>query len=252
MERIRILGIEINNVTLEEALSFCTERIEQKEKTKVYTPNAEILVESVRDRSFEELLKKGDLLVPDGVGLIKTARFYKKRFKEKVAGVDLTFAILKEAEMKGFSVYLLGGKPEILPMALEGMKERFPALKISGAHHGYFSEEEVPELIEEINLSGAEIMIVALGMKKQEAFINDHLEETGCSLGIGVGGTIDILAGTANRAPEFFIKHGLEWLYRLLKQPKRFFRMLDLPRFVFLCFVDALYRQEEDTNETVI
>jgi len=246
MEKIKILGIEINNVTLEEATEFCISRIQNGWHTKVFTPNSELLVESVRDRSFEEILLKGDLLIPDGVGLLKGARFYRKRFKEKVAGVDLTFKILEAAEVRGIPVYLLGGKPEVVELAANNLREKYKSLQLAGYHDGYFDIEEEEELVKEIKNSGAAILLVALGMKKQEEFILRYLEESGALLGIGMGGTIDILAGTAKRAPEFFINHGLEWFYRLVKQPSRFIRMLDLARFIFLCFVDSLFRKEEE------
>lgn len=246
MEKIKILGIEINNITLSEATEFCMNRIRNGWHTKVFTPNSEMLVESVRDRSFEEILEKGDLLIPDGVGLLLGAKFYKKKFKEKVAGVDLTFRLLEEAEKAGISVFLLGGKPEVVEEAASKIKEKYKGIRIAGYQDGYFDMEEEEALAEKIKETGAGILLVALGMKKQEEFLNLYLEKSGALLGAGVGGTIDILAGNAQRAPEFFIKHGLEWLYRLIKQPKRFFRMLDLPRFVFLCFIDSLYKKSEE------
>lgn len=243
MEKIKILGIDINNITLEEAVAFCISRIKNGWHTKVYTPNSEMLVESVRDRSFEEILIKGDLLIPDGVGLLRGARFYGKHFKEKVSGVDLTMLLLEKACEEGFSVFLLGGKEEIVSLAAENIKTRFTGIKLVGYRNGYFDFEEEADVVAEIKSAKADIILVALGMKKQEDFINRNLDETGALLGVGMGGTIDILAGTAVRAPKFFIKYELEWFYRLIRQPRRFFRMLDLPRFIFLTFVDSLHNK---------
>lgn len=243
MEKINILGIEISNVDLQEALEFCVSRIKQGWHTKVYTPNSEMIVESVRDRSFEEILIKGDLLIPDGIGLIKAAKFYKKEFKGKVAGVDLTMLLLEKACEEGFSVYLLGGKPETAKLAAENIEKKYQGIKLVGFRDGYFDYEEEEKIVSEIKVAGADIILVALGMKKQEDFIERYLEQSGALLGIGMGGTVDVLAGTVSRAPEFYIKYGLEWLYRFIKQPSRFFRMLDLPRFVFLCFIDSMNKR---------
>ena len=240
MEKIKILGIDIDNITLEEAVAFCISRIKNGWHTKVYTPNSEMLVESVRDKSFEEILIKGDLLVPDGVGLIRGARFYGKRFKEKVAGVDLTMLLLEKANEIGFSVFLLGGKEETISLAADNIRTKFKGINLVGYRNGYFDFEDEANVVAEIKSAKADIILVALGMKKQEDFIHRNLDGTGALLGVGIGGTVDILAGTAVRAPEFFIKYGLEWFYRLIKQPRRFFRMLDLPRFIFLTFIDSI------------
>ena len=240
MEKIKILGIDIGNITLDEAVAFCISRIKNGWHTKVYTPNSEMLVESVRDRSFEEILIKGDLLVPDGVGLIKVARFYGKRFKEKVSGVDLTMLLLEKANQEGFSVFLLGGKEETISLAADNIRTKFKGINLVGCRNGYFDFDDEANVVAEIKSAKANIILVALGMKKQEDFIHRNLDGTGALLGVGIGGTVDILAGTAVRAPEFFIKYGLEWFYRLIKQPRRFFRMLDLPRFIFLTFIDSI------------
>lgn len=244
MEKIKILGIDIFNVTRIEALEYVSDRIRKGERTKVYTPNSEMLVEGIRDRGFEEILVQGDLLLPDGVGLIKVAPFYKKRFKEKVAGVDFTQDLIERGASEGWKIFIFGGTKDSVESAFLNLERKYPGLVV-GHRDGYFSEEEEPNLVREIKDSGATILIVGLGMKKQERFIHERMEETGALAALGVGGTIDIIAGTVNRAPDLFIKLGLEWMYRLLKQPKRFIRMLDLPRFVFLSFADSLYNKGE-------
>ncbi len=245
MEKINILGININNVNMEEALEFCINAIANKDKksgcTAIYTPNSEMLVEAVKDRSFEEVLLKGDLLVPDGIGLIKAARFYRKKFKEKVAGTKLAFSIMEEISKKEGTIFILGGKSETTKLASERAEVIFPGIKVVGSNDGYFDEEFEPEIVEKINLANPDFLLVCLGMKKQELFINRHKEVLNVGIAIGLGGTVNIMAGTANHAPDFFVKYGLEWFYRLVKEPRRIIRMLNLPRFLVVAFADSIY-----------
>jgi len=158
---------------------------------------------------------------------------------ERVTGVDFLTRILGWLEANDKSVFLLGSKPaneeraSVADLAAESMLKKFPNLKIAGTNDGYFKGHEEAALVEKINASGADFLCVALGSPKQEKFIFNHKEEfSNIKAAIGVGGTLDVWAGTVKRAPEFYQKHGLEWLYRFIKEPVRFKRVLQLPVFM--------------------
>ena len=172
------------------------------------------------------------MIIPDGSGVILASKILGTPLKKgKVAGVDLGWNLIKAAAEKGYGLYMLGGKPGVAEKAAANLKEMYPSLKISGYADGYFKDDET--VIEKINESGADILFVALGVPKQELWMSKNRDKLKVRLMAGLGGSVDIYAGEAKRAPKIFIKLGLEWLYRLLREPKRIGRMMKLPKFVF-------------------
>jgi len=240
--KIEVVGIGIDNVTMGEAVERLSEFIERDAYSMVFTPNSEMIIEAVKDRDFEEVLNNGQLVIPDGIGVVIASKFYGTPLKERVTGVDLTMKLMELANEKGKGVYLLGGKEGVADEATIKLKEKYDGLVISGTRNGYFAEDEEEAIVDEINRSGAEILLVALGAPKQEKFIYRHRDKLRVRIAMGVGGSIDILAGRAKRAPEFYRKAGLEWFYRLMKEPWRAKRMLRLPKFIVLAFYDAKTR----------
>lgn len=238
-EKVEIVGVNINNVDMNEAADMLAEYLETDICNMVFTPNSEILVEAVKDREFEEILNKGHLVIPDGIGVVIASRFYGTPFRERVAGFDLTMRLMEIADKKGSSIYLLGGKEGVAEEAAIKLTERYSGLKIAGTRNGYFDEDSEEKIINDINNCNADILLVALGAPKQEKFIYRHNEELKVKIAMGIGGSLDIIAGRAKRAPEFFQKAGLEWLYRLIKEPRRIIRMMRLPKFIALAFIDA-------------
>lgn len=238
-EKFEILGIKIDNISMDEAAGVLEEYLNMDMCSMVFTPNSEILVEAVKDREFEEILNKGHLVVPDGIGVVIASRFYGTPFKERVAGFDLTMHLVEIANKKGSRIYLLGGKEGVAEEAAIKLTERYSGLNIAGARNGYFDTDSEEKIINDINNSKADILLAALGAPKQEKFIYKHRDELKVKIAAGIGGSLDILAGRAKRAPEFYQKAGLEWLYRLIKQPKRIIRIMRLPKFIALAFFDA-------------
>lgn len=241
-EKFEIVGVHINNVNMDEAAGILEEYLESDVCSMVFTPNSEMLVEAVKDREFEEILNKGHLVVPDGIGVVIASRFYGTPFKERVAGFDLMMRLMETANLKGKSIYLLGGREGVAEEAAIKLTEKFGGLKIAGTRNGYFESHEEEKILDEINSSNADILLVALGAPKQEKFIYRHRNELKVKIAMGVGGSLDILAGRAKRAPEFFRRAGLEWFYRLIKEPWRIIRMMRLPKFIALAFIDAKFR----------
>lgn len=237
--RKKILGIDVDIVSSEEAFSIFEQMMEREGFEMIVTPNSEIIENATRDSELAGLISEASLIIPDGIGLVYASKILGYDLKERVTGVDFLTKILEYLDKTGKSIYLLGSKPAsgeaqgVAEAAAENMKKNFPNLVIAGTHHGYFKAEDEAAIVEEINASGADFLCVALGAPKQEKFMWTHREELKTArAGIGVGGSLDVWAGTVKRAPEFYQKHGLEWLYRFAKQPSRWKRMLRLPVFM--------------------
>ena len=231
-KRLDILGIPVDLVNMEQAGEIFDKLMETPECSLIVTPNSEILVNATKDPELEKIIKSADLVIPDGVGLVYASRILGHPLKERVTGIDFLSHVLEKLAKTGGSAFFLGSKPGIAETAAKKMQERWPDLKVAGTHHGYFKADEEPELAQKIKDSGADFLCVAMGSPKQEKFIETYKEILGVRAAIGVGGSLDVWAGEVKRAPEFYQKHGLEWLYRLIKQPSRWKRMLALPVFM--------------------
>ena len=229
---IDILSIPIWNVTMEEAVAAAFKCIDEGRAASIATANAEMVMRSQSDKELAGILQHADLVVPDGAGVLWAAEHQGKRFTQRVTGVDLACSLLREAAARQTAVYFFGGAEGVAQKAAENIQQQVGKLNMTGTHSGFFTPEEEGKIIEEIRSGGTQILLVALGVPKQEKWIHDHLYELGPCVCMGVGGTLDVLSGKACRAPKWMQEHRLEWLYRLLKEPTRFKRMLALPRFV--------------------
>lgn len=236
---VEVVGINIDNVNMDEAAALMEEFLETDRCSKVFTPNSEILLTAVRDREFESVLSSGHLVVPDGIGVVIASRFYGTPLKERVAGFDLMMRLMDIADSRGKSVYLLGGREGVAEEAAIKLTESYGSLRIAGTRNGYFEEDSENDVVNEINNSKADILLAALGAPKQEKFIHKHSDKLKVKIAMGVGGSLDVLAGKVKRAPEFYQKAGLEWFYRLVKEPRRIIRVLRIPKFIALAFYDA-------------
>lgn len=229
---IPILSIPICNVTLQEARDFAFNCIAEGKAATIATANAEMVMKAQEDTALAQMLREADLVVPDGAGVLWAAEQEGKAFKERVAGVDLACSLLEKAAARQTAVYFFGGAEGIADEAAAKMKQKYPGLRVVGTHSGFFTDTEEGEIIHDIRQKGTQILLVALGVPKQEKWIHDHLYELGPCVAMGVGGTFDVLAGKTCRAPKWMQEHRLEWLYRLAKEPSRCIRMLALPKFV--------------------
>lgn len=229
---IEILSIPVDNVSMEEATEFVFNCIEEGKAASIATANAEMLMRAREDSELARILKDADMVVPDGAGVLWAAEQQGRKFKERVAGVDLAYAVMKNCVVKGTKIYFFGGAPGIAETAAVNMRAQVGELNIAGMHDGFFTAAEEQSIVNDIRNSGAQILFVALGVPKQEKWISRHLYELGPCVCMGVGGTFDVLAGKVCRAPEWMRRNRLEWLYRLCKEPSRAWRMLALPKFV--------------------
>lgn len=229
--KIDVMGLKFDSVTMDEALSRAEALLRGEKAAYVVTPNAEIAYEALHDGQLREMLNGADLMLPDGAGVVLASKLLRTPVKQKVAGVDFAAGLLGVLERNGQSLYLLGGKPGIGELAAQKMLEAHPQLRIAGIADGYF-QDEAP-VIAKINASGADALFVCLGAPKQERFMVQHQQELHVHLMAGLGGSLDAFAGTVQRAPAWMIRLNLEWLYRLIREPKRFRRMLRLPKYLW-------------------
>lgn len=232
-KKVDILGVSISNVTMEEAVKKIRDFVHSDTFHMVFTPNPEIIMRAKQDKGLYNVLEEADLVVPDGIGVVIASRIKKTPLPERVAGYDLVQNTMKEARKEGYRYYLFGASPGVSDLAAAKMRQTYPGIQIVGTHDGYFKPEDERQIIRDINASNANILLVALGCPKQEKWIaaNRHLLPN-VRVAIGVGGSFDVMSGEVKRAPMIFQKLGLEWFYRLLKDPKRIGRMMVLPKFL--------------------
>ena len=228
--RINVLGVGFDNVTMAEATARGRELLEAEGAHYVVTPNPEIVETCRADAEAMAAVNGADLVLPDGVGVIYGAKMLKTPLRERVPGIEFGTAMIESCAKSGKSVYLLGAKPGVAEQAAENLKQRFAGLMIAGTHDGYFKDDA--EAAAWIKDSGADMALVCLGAPKQEKFMAKYGEATGAKLLLGLGGSLDVFAGVARRAPEFYVRHNLEWFYRLVKNPSRIGRMMKLPLFL--------------------
>lgn len=230
MSRTDVLGVGFDNVTKAEAVDRALALIDAREGRYVVTPNPEIVMLAKENPALKEALAGADIVLPDGAGIIKGAAILGRPMKEKVPGIDFACGVMARLAERGGSVYLFGAKPGVAEAAAETLRTKFPGLVISGTSDGYFSDDG--PIIEKIKDAAPDLLLVCLGAPKQELWMAKMSGKLPVGLMVGLGGSLDVFAGTVKRAPEAWQKLDLEWLYRLLKEPRRIGRMMKLPLFV--------------------
>lgn len=237
---VDILGVAVDKVNMIEAVEKVKLFLSEERVHTIYTPNAEIMYDAYQDSKLRDILQAADLLIADGAGVVLASRILGRNLPEKVSGIDLTINSFNLHQEKNTKYFLFGSKPGIAEIAMEKLLKIYPRIEIAGCRNGYFTTEDDPAIIAQINSSNADILLVALGAPKQEKWIAQHKDALNVKICIGVGGSLDVFAGNVSLAPEFFRKNGLEWLYRLYKEPWRFKRMLKLPKFILLAITVKL------------
>ena len=228
--RVDVLGVAFDNVTMDEAVDRALAMLEEDRPHLVATPNPEIVQRANRDPEFAEILSKADLVVPDGVGVIYAAKILGRPLRARGPGIALASNLLARIAGTGRRLFLLGAAPGIAEQAAVNLQAAYPGLLVCGTHDGYFQEDG--PVAEAIRRARADVVFVCLGAPKQEKWIAANGGAAGAKLYIGLGGAMDVFAGKVERAPESFQKLGLEWLYRLMKEPSRIGRMAKLPLFL--------------------
>lgn len=228
--RIDVLGVGFDNLTMEEAVAAGMELLHQEGAHYVVTPNPEIVEVCRENPEAMAAVNGADLVLPDGVGVVKGAAMLGTPLKEKTPGIEFAAGLMEQMAREGMSLYLLGAKPGVAETAGKKLSAKYPGLRIAGAHDGYFQDDG--PVVQAIADSQADAVFVCLGAPKQELWMKKNGLATGARLLCGLGGSLDVFAGVVERAPKFWSDHGLEWFYRLCKEPRRIKRMMKLPLFL--------------------
>lgn len=231
-----LLGIKINTFNMEETVNQVARFIKAGHPHRVMTINPEFLYQAQFDDELLGLVKRADLVTPDGVGIVWACRLAGNPVPERVTGIDLMLRLVDRAAREKWRVFLLGAAPGVAGEAAARLSLQYPHLEIAGVHHGFFKadEEEAVNMI--VRESRPDLLFVALGAPKQEWWMDRNLAQTGAAVAVGVGGSFDVVAGRVQRAPGWVCRLQLEWLFRLLKEPSRWRRQLVLPLFAWQVF----------------
>lgn len=243
MARVRVLNGNFDAVTLDEAVSALVNAIRTGSRASVATVNVAMLMMMRSDARLQRVVDRATLVVADGQPIVWASRWLSVPLPERVAGIDLVQALLAVAEREQFSVYFLGARPLVVNAAADRMRQRWPQLRMSGVADGYFGPEEAPRRVRAVADSQTNILVVGMGVPRQEYFLEEHWNELGVEVAIGVGGSFDVLAGTRRRAPRMLQRLGLEWLFRLIQEPRRLWKryLMTNAQFVYL-LLKALWR----------
>lgn len=228
--RIDVLGVGFDNMTVDQAVAEGMRLMSASGAHYVVTPNPEIVETCREDPEAREAVNGADLVLADGIGVIYGAKMLGTPLKGRVTGIGFAQGLMAQMAQEGKSLYLLGAKPGVAEQAAENLAREYPGLKIAGTGDGYFQEDG--PVVEAIRASGADAAFVCLGAPKQEKWMRKNGGASGAHLLVGLGGCLDVFSGQVQRAPEIFQKLGLEWLYRLAKNPSRIGRMMKLPLFL--------------------
>jgi N-acetylglucosaminyldiphosphoundecaprenol N-acetyl-beta-D-mannosaminyltransferase len=234
--RVNILGIEVDDVTVSEMLAVLEGFVREGGSHQISTVNVEYLIVARRDPQFAEVLRQSALNVPDSAGVLWAARWLGQPLRERVTGSDGLYAIAGRCAREGFRLFLLGAGPGVAERAAERLRGRYPGLCVCGALAGSPQTEHELAQAERVRQARPDVLLVAYPSAPQEKWIARNLERTGAAVGMGVGAAFDFCVGVQVRAPQWMQRAGLEWFYRLLRQPWRWRRMLALPQAAWLVF----------------
>jgi len=231
-KKVAILDVNVDSVKMTEAIDIVEKLMDAQKPSFIATANAEMIMMADQDEELKSILNHADLVVPDGAGTVWAARHLGVSMPERVAGYDLTQHLLARAPQTKKRVFFFGSAPGVADKAKIKAESEYPGIQIVGVRDGYFKKEQEQDIIDQIKNARPDLLLAALGVPKQEKWLYAHLQELNVPVSIGVGGTLDVMAGVMKRAPLWMQKAKLEWLFRGLLQPKRIGRLIALPRFV--------------------
>jgi N-acetylglucosaminyldiphosphoundecaprenol N-acetyl-beta-D-mannosaminyltransferase len=237
---LQILGCRLDPIDSDDASARIVDLAANGRGAQIVTLGTEMVVQAQRDPRFRAIVNASALSLCDTIGLLAVARRRGAPLRRRVAGVELIERLCAMATAAGIPVYLLGGAQGVAADAAAILQARHPGLRVVGTRSGYFAPGEAAGVADAIAASGARLLFAGLGSPRQEYWLAEHLARSGCGAGIGVGGSFDVIAGRIARAPRAVRRLGLEWLYRLIKEPRRWRRQLALPYFVWLVALDEL------------
>jgi exopolysaccharide biosynthesis WecB/TagA/CpsF family protein len=255
-QKVSLFGVPIDRISAQKAIERLDNFVSQRKPSFVVTPDTLAVLRARKDKKYLDITKKADLVTPDGAGILWATATLDVPLIERITGIDLINKICTAAVERDYKLYLLGSRNEVIEKAVENLKEKFPGINIVGYYHGYFNQlapngEEIAksesEIIKEIKEKKPDFLLVGLGVPKQELWISKHKDELDVPVCIGIGGSFDVLSGKIPRAPIWMQNHGMEWIFRLMKEPKRLKRVVALPYFMWLIFlgkIELFFRTE--------
>ncbi|MBX5448536.1 MAG: WecB/TagA/CpsF family glycosyltransferase [Thermogemmatispora sp.] len=249
---VSVLGVRIDRVTQEEALAFIEEQIRRRRASgnclpccQIVTVNPEFVMEAQRNPAFRRAINEAALNVPDGIGVVWATRYLGQPAPERITGTDLIPALAERCAAHGYRLYLLGAAPGVAEATAARLCARFPGLQIAGTYAGSPDPAEEEAILQRLAAAQADLLCVAYGAPAQELWIWRNLSRLPVAVAMGVGGAFDFLSGRKKRAPRAWQRLGLEWLYRLYREPWRWRRMLALPRFALVVIFTGRGRQSQ-------
>lgn len=250
MKRTEVLGLPVDSLTLEEALSRVDEHLRARRPLRVVTINAEMAMQAHGDAELADVIRGAGLVIPDGSGVVWALR-RQGLPASKLAGVDFVRHVARLCAEGGFRLYLLGAAPGVADTAAETLRRQAPGLEIAGTRDGFWKPEEEAAVLEAIRDARPDVILVALGVPRQEKWIARHQEALGVPMAMGVGGSFDVFADRVKRAPRWMRRLHLEWLFRLYQEPWRWRRMAGtLPLFAWLVLRGAKERKAACSNSS--
>lgn len=234
---VRILNYNIYSETKSELIKHIQDA---QSKVHIVSGNPEVLYSGLNNKELNENFKSNEaIIIPDGIGTVICAKILGTPVKEKIAGIEVMEEIIKFCEDKYKSIYLLGAKQEVLDLCITNLKSKYPKLNIVGSHNGYFDIDNCKSVLSDIESKQPYCIFVAMGAPRQEIFITKYMNSLPCTIFMGVGGSFDIFSGNLRRAPRWMINFGIEWLYRVAKEPWRLKRLSSIPKFIYKAVRDS-------------
>lgn len=235
---VRIFGVSISKLDMEDSVRVLAEAVASRKPHQVITANPIMIMTALDDPSYMKMMKQAEFIVPDGAGAVWAARYIGEPVAERVPGIDLMHRLFEAGEEHGWRAFLLGADADTIKEAYERLRVQYPRMKFVGYHDGYFGPEQDQEIIAKIKAAEPDMLFIGRSVSTQEPWIGQYKHELRIPVMMGVGGSFDVIAGKVPRAPLVFQKLGLEWLYRLLREPSRWRRMLALPKFAWKVIIN--------------
>jgi N-acetylglucosaminyldiphosphoundecaprenol N-acetyl-beta-D-mannosaminyltransferase len=243
--RITLLGCPVDNLSVEEMVDAVEGFIGSGRPHQYIAINADKIVKMREDDGFRDIILNSDLNIVDGQPLMWVSKLFGRPVKERYGGLDIMDALIPISGKKGYGIYFLGAREEIVKKVVEEYGRKCPDMKLAGWRNGYWTEEEEAAVVEAIKRSGADILFFAMSSPRKEKFLNKYLGKMGVSFVVGVGGAFDIIAGKTKRAPEWMQKMGIEWLFRVAQEPKRLWKryLIGNTKFIWIVLKELVNRK---------
>ncbi|MBN2137857.1 MAG: WecB/TagA/CpsF family glycosyltransferase [Sedimentisphaerales bacterium] len=238
--KVRLMGVDVFALRMSEVLDICNEHIAERRRLLIGVVNVAKVVNARKDPKLSEALDQADIVLADGAPIVWLSRMLGRALPERVAGIDIMYELLKEADKRHYGVYFLGARPEVVQEVVRVIGKDYPGLRVAGYRDGYFNEQEEQVVAEAIKNSQADILFVAITPPKKEIFLGKWRQFMNVPVCHGVGGSFDIVAGATKRAPAWMRNHGLEWLYRIIQEPRRMWKryLVTNTKFILLCICE--------------